>query len=256
MELSAAEPVYRLKPDGGKQRLVLGEQVEGEKLSARIEGVAFLALPPTNWWPGLVPVFGVEREDRFELRRTPPRGQENFTEPLFFALPPEDEPDAARIVGRWECSATREGGTESWFTWELTADGDKLAGRFDQGTDYRVASVAGGTFRSNRFTLNIEYNLDRYELTGEWRDGALSGRWRQVGESENGAWEAKRVPQPAATNSFRAAVALHEFRRASGNTRHYSTEPALPETGWERAARPLFRVWLAATNAVPKEKLK
>lgn len=245
LDLPAAEPVFRLKPDRAKQRLVLREQIEVEKLTNQIEGAAFLALPPTNWWPELVPVFGVDKEDSFELRRRPPRGQENFTEPLFFALPLRDEPDAARIAGRWECTAKRDG-TENWFAWELTAETDKLAGRFDQGTDYRVAFITGGTFRSNRFTLTVEHNADRYELSGDWRDGALSGDWRHLEHSEKSTWQAKRLSQPPASDNPRDAVPLYEFRRVADGARRYSVESKLPESGWERQPRPLCRVWRAA----------
>ncbi len=251
--LSGVEPVFRLKGKPGEQRLLLREQLANEKLTAQVEDVAFQALPPTNSWPGLVPLFGVERDGRFELRRRPPRGQEAFTDPFFYALPLPDETDAARLAGRWQCTATRNG-SESWFVWELTMDGTNVAGRFDAHSDYRVAHLTGGAFHSNRLTLMAEYFMDRYEISGQWRDGAMSGQWRRTDDSENGIWRATREGSAVTNLPALGPVPLHEFRRASDETRRYSTAPLLDEPGWVRVPRPLGLVWPAPaqSNAPPR----
>ncbi|HXG49423.1 MAG TPA: hypothetical protein VNO52_17500, partial [Methylomirabilota bacterium] len=103
----------------------------------------FLAVVTNEWPAGLVPLFSVEAPGGVELRRRPLKGQENFTEPVFFVLPPADEPMAGRLAGRWDCRATRADGSKSYVIWELTAEGVEVAGRFDQRTEYRVAFVAG-----------------------------------------------------------------------------------------------------------------
>lgn len=235
------EPVFRLKPGGQRHPFITRDDVEFAKLQSQVEGVAFLAVV-TNVWPGgLVPVFVVERNNQRELRRRPLRGQEAGADAIFFALPPEDEPDAASVSGWWECQATRNDGSKDWPNWELSADRDQVFGRFDQNTQYRVAFIAGGTFRSNRIEFRVEYQADVYLLTGRWQDGMMKGEWRQVEQMSRGTWQATRPEQniPATKN----VVPLYEWRRASDDARRYVVEGERMEPGWERAARPLCLVW-------------
>jgi len=235
------EPIHRLKPTNGWSRLVGDGDIRVEKLEARVDGVAFLAVCTNDWPAGLVPVFAVEKPGRFELRRVPPRGLENDYQPLFFALPPEHEPDAAKVAGRWICQATRGDGSEPYLGWDLAIDGERLGGRFDQSTEYRFAYLTGGTFRSNRIELRVEYTMNAYTLLGEWREGRLKGLWHHIDGSENGSWEAWREPVQLPPSA--GATPLYEWRRASDDARHYALEGDGPKNGWERAARPLCRVW-------------
>jgi hypothetical protein len=101
------EPVYRLNAVDGSQRFTTRREFDSEKLKSQLESAVFLAVSTNQWFTGLVPVFRVEKTNQFELRRRPLRGQENYSEPLFFALPPEEEPDAAKVAGRWDCHAIR-----------------------------------------------------------------------------------------------------------------------------------------------------
>ena len=55
------EPVSRLKPTNGWSRLVSDYEIRAEKLEARLDGVAFLAVCTNDWPAGLVPVFAVEK---------------------------------------------------------------------------------------------------------------------------------------------------------------------------------------------------
>jgi hypothetical protein len=242
---SALEPVFRLRGEAGRQRLVLPEQVKVGGLSNQVEATAFLALPPTNWWAGWVAVYAREKDGRFELQRLPQRRQEHLTQPLFLALPHEGEPDAVRIAGRWECTALREG-EENFLVWEFTTEGRQLAGRFDDETGHQVAFIRGGTFAADRITFTVENNDDFYELTGRLRDGVLTGDWRQVGANARGTWRAVRPRWTAPAVDLRAAVPLHEFRRAKEDGRWYATDPTPPGPEWKREKRPLCRVWPAA----------
>lgn len=237
------EPVYRLQPGSQGQPFITRDDVQFAKQQLRIDRVVFLAVV-TNVWPaGLVPVFAVERTNRWELRRRPLRGQEAGAEAIFFALPPEDEPDAARIAGWWECQATRNDGSRDWPNWELSSDREQVFGRFDQNTQYRVAFIAGGTFRSNRIELRVEYQTDVYLLTGQWRDGAMKGEWRQVEEMSRGTWQATRPAQKIPATQ--GAVPLYEWRRVSDDARRYAVGDERMEPDWERIGRPLCRVWRA-----------
>ena len=139
--------------------------------------------------PGLVPLFTVVKEGRHALRRLPGRGQENFSEPLFFALPPEDEPEAARIAGRWELAATRDDGSKVRVAVELVCEGERVAGRFDPLTDHRFASIIAGSRRTNRLELRVEHVADAYVLAADWRDGRWLGRWRRADDTEAGTWK-------------------------------------------------------------------
>jgi hypothetical protein len=237
--------VYRLK-----DKLITAEDFDFRKLKAEIEGVAFHAVVTNTWPAGLVPVFGIERTNSFELRRRPARGKENATEPLFFALPPEDEPEATKLAGRWELEAIRFSGTKEYPVWELAIEGDKVSGRFDQNMDYRYAYIMGGTFRSNLLELRVEYINDAYLITGTWHDGKLKGRWRRADDSEEGPWEATRpIPKLPA---HQRAVALYEWRRLSDDSRRHATETEKPGIGWQRAPRPLCRVWLRQNDGKTK----
>jgi hypothetical protein len=242
---SALRPqaVYRLKPVVDKQQFMTADDYDFGKRQTDIQEVAFLAVCTNSWPAGLVAVFSVEKTNRVELRRRPALGQENFSEPLFFALPPGDEPDATRVAGRWECLGIRGTGSREIFGWDLAVEGEKVAGRFDQFTDFRFARIASGIFRSNDLQLRIEYIDTVYNVKGVWDGVKYKGDWTRADESEKGTWEASRpvIPLPVSTNT----VALYEWHRASDNARRYLVDGQTPGRSWERQARPLCRVWKA-----------
>jgi hypothetical protein len=123
----------------------------------------------------LIPIFAVESDDTYELRRLPPASQMNMSEPLFFALAPMKEREVIQVAGSWDVRATRGDSNEQFFSWDLTAEGETVAGRFDQYTDYRFASLTGGTIRSNKIELRVAYLMDQYVLAGEEAEGKWSG---------------------------------------------------------------------------------
>jgi len=235
------EAVYRLKPVLDKQQFITAQDFHFHKLQTNIEQIAFLAVCTNSWPAGLVPVFAVDKTNRVELRRRPALGQENFSEPLFFALPPEGEPEAPKVAGRWECLGIRDTGTREVFGWDLALEGENVAGRFDQFTDFRFARIAGGTFVSNQLQLRIEYIAAVYHVKGAWAGGKYKGDWTRTDGSENGTWEASRplVALPVSTNT----AALYEWRRAPDNGRRYLLDGQMPGPLWQRQARPLCRVW-------------
>lgn len=237
------QPVFPFKEPGGKQRLVTSQELGFEKLKPRLGSPVFLAVITNEWPTGLVPVFAVEKAHGVELRRRGLAGEENSSEPLFFALPSEDEPDAAKVAGRWECRAVRNADSRNFLVWELAAEMERISGRFDQATEYRVAFITGGTFRSNRLELRVEYLRDAYVLTGDWREGKLKGDWHRTDDEERGTWEATReVARPTPRGEI---VRLYEWRRASDSARHYAVEGEQMAADWERSPRPLCRVWRA-----------
>lgn len=210
-------------------------------LKGTLVGDAFRVVQSESWPTGLLPVFSEVEDGRFSLSRLPAHGLGIPNEPLFFLLPPEDEPRAGDIAGHWICSATNL--HRAWHEpqWELAIDGEKIAGRFRTDGEYRVALITGGTFRSNRFELKVDWANDRYVLTGEWSGAKLGGQWQQVGEDERGGWRAERLAAPARLPAVKT-VPLFEWRR--GEERRYSVNPAWGEPGWLRNAQPLGRVWI------------
>ena len=183
--LRGLSPIYQLSSSNGVKNLAGRGEIG--KPWPPAQNPAFYAVC-TNQWPfGLIPIFAVEKTNRLELRRRWARGQENFSEPLFFALPPGDEPDALRISGRWDCRATRDGASKAYLTWELAIEGEKVSGRFDQNTEYRFAFIPGGNFRSSLFDLRVEYNNEAYILTGRWAARKLKGEWHRTNDSEGGS---------------------------------------------------------------------
>ena len=231
-------PIYRIQTKAGQDQLVT--QLPAGSVSAT-QQPAFFAVCVNQWPAGLVPLFVLEKDDRIELRRRPPRGQENFTEPLFFAFPCEDEPIAAKIAGTWDCLAIREDRSKAYVVWELGVADEKIFGRFDQNTDYRFAFITGGSLRTNRFDLRVEYVKDGYLLTGKWRSNKLSGEWRREDSSERGTWQATRTS--ARLPSTTGLVALYEWRRAADGVCRYALQGKTIDSAWNRSARPLCRVW-------------
>jgi hypothetical protein len=201
-----------------------------------VTNAQFHAVTSELWPPGLVPIFVVEKKGVIHLRRFPLKGQENISEPLFFAAPLEDEKPF--LGGRWEITATRAS-ERPFLYWELVMDGPKIAGRLDRYTDYRFGTISGGEFVSNRFEMRVEYVMDAFLLTATWQDGVLKGDWKRTDDAEHGTWEAKQiaVPLPALRN----LVALYEWRK--GDERAYLIEGRSAGTEWMRETRPLCRVW-------------
>jgi hypothetical protein len=238
----ALTPVWRQMTAAGGEALEVGEQAGRRETDRATNLVVFRAVTGRAWPEGLVPVFGVQVNGRFELRRLPLAGQENFTDPLFFVLPLAEEPETTRIAGRWNCRSQGNQGSQHRLAFEFAVENGRVAGRFDQDTDYRFAFITGGTWQTNRVEFVVEYINDRYLVTGGWQGGHLAGAWRQQPEGDEGIWEATRPVSPAELPPADATVPLYEWRGSNGR-RHYTTETKPGEPGWERTARPLGRVW-------------
>lgn len=229
------ETVFRAQKAGG-ERYLTPKQMDfaGQNLAA-----AFRAIITNIWQPGLVPVFLVERNGQFELRRLPPRGQENITEPFFFALAAEGDASATAIAGRWKCEAKRGDGVVAYADFEVAVQGTNVAARFDQNTEYRFAFITKGSFVLNRLELRIEYIADHYIMTGMLENGRLTGTWRHTEDKESGAWHAERDLPTFATSAV--ATDLYEWKSANGSVQYRLAGEAVP--GAIRADRPVCRVW-------------
>ncbi len=210
---------------------------------------AFRAVHGSAWVPGMVPVFAVEKSGVWELRRHPGRGQEDFTDPIFFGLPAVDESVTASVAGRWEIQATRSDGSRLHLAVELSEHHGRVAGRFDQTTDYRFAQIAGGTATAERLELDVKYINDEYRLLTERSGDRWLGRWMRRDGTEGGELELHRNAVPCGVPAKAAPVALFEVRPPAGSSsprRYLLADDPVP-AGWTREERPLVRVWRATS---------
>jgi len=203
----------------------------------------WLGFVSDDWPPGLVPIYAVERRGLTELRRRPPRGQENFVDPLFYALPGTSETNAFTIAGRWQVRAIGNDGHRHQLTWELTIEGDAVSGRFDQNTEYRFAFIDGGTWRSNRLELLVEYVNEHFALAGELTETNLTGTWRRTDDSRSGTWTAERLGDPLQLGERVELRDLFTWREPGNPALRYGVEPPDASGRWQRAEPLLGRVW-------------
>lgn len=205
--------------------------------------VAFRAVTGKTAPPGLVPIFAVETHGRVELRRIPAKGQESFSDPVFFAWPPRGQSDAAELAGRWEALAVREDRSRHRFALELAVDGSSVSARFDPDTDYRFAHLTEGRVQRGRLELEVVYLNDRYRLSAERRKDRWMGSWRLEDDSASGALELWREASATQAPPRRGTIALFECQKAGSPERLYrlAGQPLPPD--WQRTPRPLCEVW-------------
>jgi hypothetical protein len=212
-------------------------------LAASNRPVAFRAVTGKTAPPGLVPIFAVETHGRVELRRIPGKGQESFSDPVFFAWPPRPESDAARVAGRWEALAVREDRSRHRFALELSVDGAAVSARFDPDTDYRFAHLTEGRWQRGRLELHVVYLNDRYRLSVERRKDRWMGSWRLEDDSASGPLELWREVPATLAPPRRGTLALYECQKAGSPERLYRLAGETLPPGWQRAPRPLCEVW-------------
>jgi hypothetical protein len=205
--------------------------------------VAFRAVTGKTAPPGLVPIFAVETQGRVELRRIPGKGQESFSDPVFFAWPPRRESEAGKVSGRWEALAIREDRSRHRFALELAVDGERVAARFDPDTDYRFAHLTDGRLRHGRLELQVAYLNDHYRLSVERRKDQWVGSWRLEDDSASGPLELWREASATQAPPRREVIALHECRKAGSPERIYRLACESLPPGWQRVFPPLCEVW-------------
>jgi hypothetical protein len=205
--------------------------------------VAFRAVTGKTAPSGLVPIFAAETHGRIELRRIPGKGQESFSDPVFFAWPPRRESESGRVSGRWEALAIREDRSRHRFALELAVDGERVAARFDPDTDYRFAHLTEGRLERGRLELQVAYLNDHYRLLVERRKDRWFGSWKLEDDSASGPLELWREAPSTKTPPRRGVIALHECRKAGSPERIYrlADDPLPP--GWQRVSPPLCEVW-------------
>ena len=205
--------------------------------------VAFRAVTGKTALSGLVPIFAAETHGRIELRRIPGKGQESFSDPVFFAWPPRRDSEAGKISGRWEALAIREDRSRHRFALELAVDGQRVSARFDPDTDYRFAHLTEGRLERGRLDLQVAYLNDHYLLSAERRKDRWVGSWKLEDDSATGPLELWREAPSTKTPPRHGVIALHECRKAGSPERIYrlADDPLPP--GWQRVSPPLCEVW-------------
>lgn len=202
-------------------------------------------LPAGGWWEGAVPLFAIERKGQMELRRLPLRGQEEQVDPFCFVLPFDDEPETAKVAGRWNVVSRKTDGAVHRLSWELTASATQVSGRFDPDTDFRFAQITEGLVQSNRLSFRVAYIQDRYLVRGTFGPAGWAGDWRRPDDSESGVWTATRVIPASPVRWPAESLVLREWRRPTvGDVWYTVGEERPPGLGWEPSSRPLGRVWV------------
>lgn len=207
----------------------------------------FRAVLGPEWPVGLVPVFAVEKSGGWELRRHPGRGQEDFSEPLFFGLPDAGESVTAAAAGRWEIRATRGDGSTLRLAIELAVHHGRIAGRFDQTTDYRFAQITGGTTEDDRLELDVKYINDEFRLLTTRSGNRWKGRWTRRDETEGGTLELFRPSAPKPITADPVALFEAKPQKGEANVRRYLLAGEPVPTGWTRETNALVRVWRVAS---------
>jgi hypothetical protein len=225
------EPILEARSDAERRLFPASMRHTHTRASFQVS-TAFMAVVSSTWPSGLVPLFSVETEEGFELRRLPMHGQENQSEPLFFALPPISETNASKLAGHWHGLASNAQRNHHSPDWQLAVEGERVAGRFDPMGEYRVAFIRGGIFRSNLLRLEIEYINDRYILEGAWKDGKLAADRRR----RAGWWRMERQPERpheclVGGSGQRSIVPVDPRRRAAILHFHESPGPRLAAFG-------------------------
>ncbi len=241
------QPVYQHQTESGTFELSLKPPLLETNAAPM-----FFAVVSHPWPPGMVPLFEIRKSKTYELRSRPRPGRESSSHPLFFAYPLPHDTATSKLSGRWDVLSVDCEDTRNDYGWDFAVEGTNVMGRFDPDTDYRFAYVSGGTFVSNKLSLNVEYINQRYRITGVWNDGALNGVWRQRKESSRGTWHASRANtemQPV-TDGF-DLVRLYEWRHRQTGVPRYSPEGTLEKSEWTRQEPPLGRVWIRPRKGGP-----
>jgi hypothetical protein len=205
----------------------------------------------SDWPSGMVPVYRIRRKGKVELRRRPLRGHESSSEPFFFGMPIESEPELLGIAGQWECIARHEDGSVDEFMWQIAGEADVLFGRFDPFTDYRFAELEEGSIQSSAIRLKVRYINNHYDLDGSLlKSGELEGTWTQIDDAGKGAWNAVRSPAPKVVSKRMKLVNLFEWIHSVSGDRAFSTAEIAPEASWQRTVAPLVRIWVESARGV------
>lgn len=238
------EPLFDTALTNGSHVFLTAAQKMFPDYRAFPQTESFRAVVTRSWVAGLIPVFEKEQNGEHLLSRLPPTGQEHLVEPIFFALPPSDDPSVRAIVGRWQINATNSDGSSRQFAWELTAQGEKIVGRFDPDTDYRFALINSGRWKTNTIELRVTYVGEEYRVHGQLDDQTLSGVWKQVDGDQQGTWTGRRgdaPPLPISENL--AARNLYKWRLPTTTTVRYGVKAPDEEKGWLRG-EVICQVWV------------
>jgi hypothetical protein len=231
-------------------RLVLREDSKGafqdvaamelRSTASEVANVAFRAHVSRKGVAGCVPVYRIPHGERFELRRTPPRGLEADADPVFHAWAASDEKDSARVSGHWEVRAVRADGSRLRFGMDLGAVRGGVVGRFDPDTDYRFARIPSGRLDGDGLTLEVHHIQDRFEIRVRVEGGSLKGRWRHEDGSEQGEWTAERAAGPPAPQEDELEDLVGWT--GPGGTRTWRPRSRPPGPEWSADATSLCRV--------------
>ena len=203
----------------------------------------FFAIKSPKWPNGMIPIYQArdKQTKQWKLNRRLTHGKENFTDPLFFALPPASGSNEGILSGRWACEAKHWDGSIDFLHWEMALDGETIFGRFDQDTDYRFAWLIGGTFKDPSLHFKAEYIDANYELEGSLTSNILKGTWKQTEDADGGTWTAEPAYPVEMANGNWKMVHLYQTTSPTTGKQELSVGDAMPLPDDSQI---LCRVWL------------
>ena len=235
--LALPAPVYLVRAADGIARYALRERVDEAGDWARITAAPFFAVPPAQTRAGLIPVYAGMSDGQPVLEVGPAPESRVDRKPLFLALPVRPNSADEPLDGLWRFTARTSDDSELSFEAQLAQRGTGV-----EIVDPASGKVGSGELNNGRLKLNLTSGTHRYELTGERRERALAGEWKQLDGADRGTWSAARLDPNAAEDGSPAVVPLFEVTFSDGR-RMYTTESAKPESGGVRSAEPICRVW-------------
>ena len=182
-------PVYRLR-DG---RYLMREGVAAARAWNQVEAVPFFALAPDRRRTGTVQVAGV-----------------------FYAASPSEPASSESAAGDWDCSTD----DRTVFSLAIAARDGSVR------LDIEGEHFTGGAYRDGALHAEIPVDATTYHVTGIYRDGRLTGSWKEEG---GGTFTCTRPT----TEAWRYSPALVPLYFYGGK---YTTEP-------KPGAQPIARVW-------------
>lgn len=101
----------------------------------------------------------------------------------------KSKPKPDLISGNWATSLVAAGNSTFTLTMKLRLEGDKLTGNYES-DHVGSGKISKGIWKANKLSLTLETNHGPIALTGELKQGKLSGKFNSG--PMQGTWQAKR----------------------------------------------------------------
>ena len=96
------------------------------------------------------------------------------------------------VSGTWACVAHGADEGDTQFTFNLTQDGDKVTGHFEEASSFgEKAEITYGSFKDQKLEMHFDAHEGTAAITGTLtKKGEMSGTWSHSSGGQ-GTWECK-----------------------------------------------------------------